>query len=287
MMNTTMYGQIQEYIGNINEDDMSPEKVKELLVDYQKTKSQEALNGIIQSMFKLIFREANRFSKNFKSDIRHFDKYDLIQEGILGIIQAANNYTFDKEVKFSTYGYYYIISYMDRFIDINKYDMTIPVHVIPTVEKVATRMKNGEYITAEDIHKEYGNNMAVSNAILSSACGLHSIFLDATYNNSNEEKKKTPAMDYINPDSSNFVDDIAEKDYKEFIIKKAMRHLTEKEKDVIINYYGLFGNKPKTFRALATERGYSRQLANIMQKRALRKMRYYLEIAGEIKEGGM
>lgn len=285
-MNVSNYNEIQKYIEHINsEGQLSPDDVKNLIIDYQTTGNQKSMDKVVAANFKMVVKEANRYASNFKNDIRHFDVYDLIQEGTLGLLRAINLYDPDKaENKFSTYSYYFIKWYIDRFVNVNKYDMTISVHNIPVVEKVASRMKEGEVLTIEDIQNDYGRNYATSSAILTVASGLRSVFLDANYAvNSRDNSDRTTANEYVTPSSAiDFVDDIANKDYMDYL----MEPLNKRQKDIIIKYYGLFDSEPMTFRQIAAILGYSRQLINKEQKKSIQIMRGRLQLENK-KNGGM
>lgn len=285
-MNVSNYNEIQKYIEHINsEEQLSPDDVKNLIIDYQTTGNQNSMDKVVAANFKMVVKEANRYASNFKNDIRHFDVYDLIQEGTLGLLRAINLYDPDKaENKFSTYSYYFIKWYIDRFVNVNKYDMTISVHNIPVVEKVASRMKEGEVLTIEDIQNDYGRNYATSSAILTVASGLRSVFLDANYAvNSRDNSDRTTANEYVTPSSTiDFVDDIANKDYMDYL----MEPLSKRQKDIITKYYGLFDSEPMTFRQIAAVLGYSRQLINKEQKKSIQIMRGRLQLENK-KNGGM
>lgn len=285
-MNVSNYNEIQKYIEHINsEGQLSPDDVKNLIIDYQTTGNQKSMDKVVAANFKMVVKEANRYASNFKNDIRHFDVYDLIQEGTLGLLRAINLYDPDKaENKFSTYSYYFIKWYIDRFVNVNKYDMTISVHNIPVVEKVASRMKEGEVLTIEDIQNDYGRNYATSSAILNVASGLRSVFLDANYAvNSRDNSDRTTANEYVTPSSTiDFVDDIANKDYMDYL----MEPLSKRQKDIITKYYGLFDSEPMTFRQIAAVLGYSRQLINKEQKKSIQIMRGRLQLENK-KNGGM
>lgn len=285
-MNVSNYNEIQKYIEHINsEEQLSPDDVKNLIIDYQTTGNQNSMDKVVAANFKMVVKEANRYASNFKNDIRHFDVYDLIQEGTLGLLRAINLYDPDKaENKFSTYSYYFIKWYIDRFVNVNKYDMTISVHNIPVVEKVASRMKEGEVLTIEDIQNDYGRNYATSSAILTVASGLRSVFLDANYAvNSRDNSDRTTANEYVTPSSTiDFVDDIANKDYMDYL----MEPLSKRQKDIITKYYGLFDSEPMTFRQIAAILGYSRQLINKEQKKSIQIMRGRLQLENK-KNGGM
>ena len=284
-MNVSNYNMIQKYIGDINsKEQLSPDEVKNLIIDYQTTGNPDSLERVVDANFKMIIKEANKYASKFKDD-RHFDVYDLIQEGTVGLLQAINLYDPDKKVenKFSTYAYYFIKWYIDRFVNVNKYDMTIAVHNIPLVEKIASRMRQGEEMSIEDIQKEYGRNYATSTAMYNIASSLRSVFLDANYNNYKDNNDRATANEYVAPHSTiNFVDEIVNSDYMDYLMKP----LSKRQKDIIINYYGLFNNTPMTFREIAKERGYSRQLANKEQKKGIRVMRDRALLDNK-KNGGM
>ena len=285
-MNVSNFNMIQKYIGEINsKEQLSPDEVKNLIIDYQTTGSRDSLERVVDANFKMVIKEANKYASKFKNDNRHFDVYDLIQEGTVGLLQAINLYDPNKEVenKFSTYSYYFIKWYIDRFVNVNKYDMTIAVHNISVVEKIASRMRQGEEVSIEDIQKEYGRNHAISTAMFNIASSLRSVFLDATYNNSKDTNDRVTANEYVAPQSTiNFVDEIVNSDYRDYLMKP----LSERQKDIIINYYGLFNSTPMTFREIAKERGYSRQLANKEQKKSIRIMRDRALLDNK-KNGGM
>lgn len=57
----------------------------------------------------LIYSIINRYSDKF-------DKDDLYQVGMLGLIEASKNYRDNHNTKFSTYAYYYIIGEINKYI---------------------------------------------------------------------------------------------------------------------------------------------------------------------------
>ena len=57
----------------------------------------------------LIYSVVNKYSK-------YFDKDDLYQVGVLGLISAYKNYKDDKNTKFSSYAYFYILGEVKKYI---------------------------------------------------------------------------------------------------------------------------------------------------------------------------
>lgn len=76
----------------------------------------QALETLIEQNKRIIYKLANRF---YVEGTNAVDQEDLIQEGYLGLIAAANKYDFDneKKAKFITYAVFWVNSKISRFIN--------------------------------------------------------------------------------------------------------------------------------------------------------------------------
>ena len=61
---------------------------------------------------------------------------DLIQEGNMGLMHAAEKYDYQKENRFSTYAAWWIREAMQRAIDQQSREIRVPVHVAENMKKV-------------------------------------------------------------------------------------------------------------------------------------------------------
>ena len=64
-------------------------------------KRKHCLNGLCRDFYPLVLKTAKKYRNNFISDS------DLIQEGFLGLIKAADNYQ-DNNISFKTYAGWYV-----------------------------------------------------------------------------------------------------------------------------------------------------------------------------------
>jgi len=67
------------------------------------------LTTLIYDNESLIYSVVNRYA-------RYFDKEDLYQVAVLGLINAYKNYKRDKETKFSSYAYFYITGEIKKYL---------------------------------------------------------------------------------------------------------------------------------------------------------------------------
>ena len=87
---------------------------EELLELYQNGDN-KALEELIEHNSKIIYKIANKYD----GVNRELELDDLIQEGLLGLIEAAKRYDFnnEKKAKFITYAVYYIDRYIYRAVN--------------------------------------------------------------------------------------------------------------------------------------------------------------------------
>lgn len=67
------------------------------------------LTTLIYDNESLIYSVVNRYA-------RYFDKEDLYQVAVIGLINAYKNYKEDKETKFSSYAYFYITGEIKKYL---------------------------------------------------------------------------------------------------------------------------------------------------------------------------
>jgi len=67
------------------------------------------LTTLIYDNESLIYSVVNKYS-------RYFDKEDLYQVAVIGLINAYKNYKEDKETKFSSYAYFYITGEVKKYL---------------------------------------------------------------------------------------------------------------------------------------------------------------------------
>lgn len=89
---------------------IAPNEQIQLLKLYLDTKDKKIKDQLILCNYRLVYKHAKKLS-GYTKDIS-----ELIQEGIIGLIEAVDKFDISKGVKPSTYFSYWILAYMYRFI---------------------------------------------------------------------------------------------------------------------------------------------------------------------------
>lgn len=76
-----------------------------------KTEKESYINMLIAKNYKLVLQVI----RHYYSNINETDEDDLFQQGILGLVRAAETYSEDTESKFSTYAYFWIRERITRY----------------------------------------------------------------------------------------------------------------------------------------------------------------------------
>jgi len=96
---------------------------------------QDAKNRLIEANLRLVVSIAKRY-KN-----KGLDLLDLIQEGNLGLIKAADKFEYQRGYKFSTYATWWIRQGITRAITDKGKTIRLPAHMVESIYKVIQTVK--------------------------------------------------------------------------------------------------------------------------------------------------
>ena len=260
---------LQNYIREIsNYPQLSLEQERELA---QKAKSgdEKAKQELIEANLRLVVTIAKK-----AIHMSHLPMIDLIQEGNLGLMAAADKFNYKLGYKFATYASWWIKQAMFKAISEQSHCMKIPVYIQETLSKfskIKREMENetNSYIKTEDVAKKM--NIAPEKINIFLSAYTKPISIESGLENS--DGKEMTVADIIEDEKASATYDVEFEDLRSNILN-VVSTLKEREQEVVRLRYGLNDSEKMTLEEIGNIYGVTKECIRQTELRALKKMRF-------------
>jgi RNA polymerase primary sigma factor len=179
------------------------------------------------------------------------DLSDLIAEGNLGLMKAIKNFDWNKDLRFISYGVWWVKQSIIQSLNDNSRTIRLPVNVVQDLHKAKKEVEQ----TGKKIDEKFSNLPSI-------------IDLDK----------------YINEDGDTLLDMIENKDAelpdavfntKDLLKQKLMSLLDvldERERSIVADYFGLTGT-PRTLEDIGSDFNLTKERVRQIKEKALRRLR--------------
>ena len=262
-----MTGPLQIYLNEIGQIPLLSEAEERELGEKSAAGDASARQKLAEGNLRLVVSLAKHYTG------RGVPIMDLIQEGNMGLMHAAEKYDHTKENRFSTYAAWWIKEAMQRAIDQQSREIRVPVHVaenMKRVQKAARELQQslGRDATPAEIAQKLGDKTEAEVKDIISY--LQSpVSLESPVGEDGEDSLGDLVEDRTETTPEEAMNILARQEE----VQELLGSLTEREQQVIRLRYGLGEERPQTLEEIGSMLGVTRERVRQIEARAMEKLR--------------
>lgn len=258
---------VTKYLQEISEYPLlTKEEEQAIALRMRESTAETSYHDLVQSNLSFVVKIASEY-KNMGLPFE-----DLLNEGNIGLIEAAHHFDHTRGTKFITYAIWWIRKSILKALSQHSAMVRIPNYQLKKVRNVRNteRMLSrelGREADREEISKELQVTIAKIDEILQMK--MRELSLDDKVG----REKDIPISDYLVDGRSINPEDELIKNENHGLIRLCLRNLTDQEQTVIINRFGLEGGRTFTLKEIGDKLGVSRERVRQIENQAKKRLR--------------
>ncbi len=245
---------------------LTPEEERELGRRVKEHQDPEALRRLVEANLRFVVAYAKRFRHSRVSLL------DLINEGNIGLIQAAKKFDPDRNVKFITYAVWWIRQAILHALSEYGTTFRLPqkqANVLYRLER--SRQALGRELERTPTDAELADELGLlpEDVRVLLASNQNILSLNQPVDQDGDAEFGDLLEQYVIPGTD---EELLRQSFQE-TLHRALGELSEKERQILALRYGLDDDQPRTLREIGERLGISRERVRQIENQALTKLR--------------
>ena len=265
----TNYDPLTQYMEEISRIKILSRKEEIKLATSIKAGDPKAIQEMVRRNLKYVVTVANKYRG------LGISLHDLIEEGNIGLIQAAKRFDVSRKVKFITYAVWWIKQAIMHSIAEQSGTVKLPVKQAGKVNKINKRSQQmAQALEREPTQTELAKSLGYRDEEINSIMRAYRTHL--SLNSPLKDDEDTPYLDLL--ENQDFIpyDDQIMQGFLNEKVDQLLEDLSERETKILKMRFGFFGDV-KTLEEIGKEIGLSRERVRQIEKKAKLKLKIKLQ----------
>ncbi len=235
------------------------------------TEGVKAKEHMVRANLRLVVSIARRY------DRKELQLADLIQEGNIGLMHAADKYDYEKGFKFSTYATWWIRQSMTRAMADQGRNIRIPGHMM----EIVNRVHRAERELAAELERDptpdevaLRTQMTVEKLLDVMQLALSTTSLDAPVGSDSDDL--TVGDTIASGDATNDPSESTERRQLGEAVERTLSDLPERDQDIVSMRFGIgkYVGQPHTLEDVAKKMNVTRERVRQIEQKTLARLRH-------------
>lgn len=236
----------------------------------RSTEAESAKRKLVQANLRLVVSIAKKYIGQGVLFM------DLVQEGSLGLIKAAEKFDYSKNFKFSTYATWWIKQTIIRAISNNSRTIRIPVHMTDKIRKYKKAYTTLSFeLGREPSDLEVAQRLGITSKQLLT---IKKSIIKEPISLETPVTEDLNIGDYVEDKSYRSPEAHTGNNVLKGSVEDLLASLSERERRIINCRFGIGGEMPKTLEQVGELMGYSKERIRQLEDSALTKIRQKKEL---------